>query len=67
MKIKLTYSMVYDIDKLMPEIKASAMDYPVTSATIEEFITDRFISPQLVDTHKDAVLSMEYVTDEVNA
>lgn len=67
MKIKLTYSMTYDIDKLMPEIKASAMDYPVTSATIEEFITDRFISPKLIDTNRDAVLSMEYVTDEVNA
>ena len=61
MKIKLTYSMTYDIDKLMPEIKSWGLDYPVTSNTIEEFIKDRFISPELLDTNKEAKLSMEYL------
>ena len=61
MKIKITYSMTYDIDKLMPEIKSWALDYPVTSSLIEEFIKDRFISPELLDINKKAEVSLEYV------
>ncbi len=61
MKIKITYSMVYDIDKLMPEIKSWGLDYPITSNTIEEFIKDRLISPELLDTNKEAKISMEYL------
>ena len=61
MKIKITYSMVYDIDNLMPEIKSWGLDYPITSNTIEDFIKDRFISPELLDTNKEAKVSMEYL------
>jgi hypothetical protein len=61
MKIKITYSMVYDIDKLMPEIKAWGLDYPITNNTIEDFIKDRFISPDLLDTNKEAKINMEYL------
>jgi hypothetical protein len=61
MKIKITYSMVYDIDKLMPEIKSWGLDYPITSNTIEDFIKDRFISPELLDTNKEAKINMEYL------
>jgi hypothetical protein len=53
--------MVYDIDKLMPEIKSWGLDYPITSNTIEEFIKDRFISPELLDTNKEAKINMEYL------
>ncbi len=61
MRIKITYSMVYDIDKLMPAIKSWASGYPITSNTIEEFIKDRFISPELLDTNKEAEINMEYL------
>jgi hypothetical protein len=53
--------MVYDIDKLMPAIKSWASGYPITSNTIEEFIKDRFISPELLDTNKEAEINMEYL------
>jgi hypothetical protein len=45
MKIKLTYSKSYDLDKLMPEIESANADYPVTLESIKEFISDRFIDP----------------------
>jgi hypothetical protein len=45
MKIKLTYSKSYDLDKLMPEIQSANGDHPVTLESIKEFMSDRFISP----------------------
>ena len=42
MKIKLTYSKSYDLDKLMPEIESANGDYPVTLEAIKEFMSDRF-------------------------
>lgn len=45
----MTYTADYDVDKLLPEIKDYAGDYEVTLEMITEFITDRFISPDLLD------------------
>lgn len=61
MKIKITYSLEYDMDSLMPEIKSWIGDYPITNNAIEEFVKDRFISPELLDKNPSSKLSLEYL------
>lgn len=44
MKAKLTYSVTYDVDALIPEIEEKQGDHPMTMTAIDEFLKDRFIS-----------------------
>lgn len=50
MKVRLTYTVDYDVDELMPEILAWADDHSVDFPMIQSFLIDRFISPELLDT-----------------
>jgi len=49
MKLRMTYTVDYDVDKLLPEIKDYVGDDELTFEVIKEFVTDRFISPDLLD------------------
>jgi hypothetical protein len=45
MKIRITYTKVYDYAQLREEYEQAMQDYPLTFQDLQEFIEDRFISP----------------------
>jgi hypothetical protein len=50
MKIKMTYTKVYDYEEIKGEFVDSMQDHRLTLEALTEFIYDRFINMQMVDT-----------------